>query len=160
MAVPCRKTSPHLLDVHWVLAPWGPTQLRDPASAKAPPNKDRIQLLAWRVDHVAGLVKDNHPWEVGPRVSSTHVSQKVKQDVPDAQPSFAKKLIKILCQRRPPSPPGTWNGFPEFGSAPLFISIIKVEGRRSHKSAEKCIFYTPEAPWPESQRVTTSHNES
>ena len=73
---------------------------------------------------------------------------------------FAKKLIKILSLQRPTSSPMLWAVPPRFGSAPLFISIIKVEGRRGHKSKEKYAKYSMGAPWPESQRVTTSHNES
>ena len=71
----------------------------------------------------------------------------------------AKKLIKILCLQRPPCLLGAALCLPgpEFGSAPLFISIIKVEGRRSHKSAPKCIILHTRSPWAESQRVTTSH---
>ena len=74
--------------------------------------------------------------------------------------NFAKKLIKIMCLRSPTSSHGLWTVAQEFESAPLLFSIIKVEGLKNHKSRETCTKYTLGAPWPESQRVTTSHNES
>ena len=74
--------------------------------------------------------------------------------------NLAKKLIKILGLHHPPLLSRMQAPLPEFGSAPLLISIIKVEGRKNHKSGANCINLHTGGPWHESQRVTTSHNES